>query len=102
MVVRGPPGRRRRRTREGARHTALAAKNHLEKRKGDSRGSLKFFYSGDWSRAVTNAPWQDFALHHYHLDRVSEPNIFPAGSGFPFSRNRKRIWKTVWSDDDAR
>ncbi len=31
------------RTLEGVRHTALAARNDLEKRKDDSRGRLKIF-----------------------------------------------------------
>ncbi|WP_414645240.1 hypothetical protein [Bradyrhizobium symbiodeficiens] len=79
------PARRPRRTRSGIRHTALAAKNDLERRKDLARGARKIFLG---------APGVVKEAAREGLDRKTGLNNFCAGRCFfphrKFEKDRER------------
>lgn len=98
-AVRGPAGPRQRRAQPGVRHTALAAKNELEKRQEVSRGPSEMF-SGQ--RDLVNPVAQEFARCTTAILTAVSCRIFLRGEFvFPLLAAEKDK-KTVRSGDDAR
>lgn len=102
--VRRHRSRRPGRTREGARHTALAAKNELEKGKPVQEGGRKNFATIPAPLVVPPAPPFRWIRRcgERRLDRGSPTNIFRREVLFPSFSTSKRTVTTVRSGDDAR